>query len=199
MNPKPDSPDEVPNSNADPLTGEAGAHPVATGIGAAAVGSAGLAASAMVAGPIGLAAALVGGAVIGGYVGKAAGEIIDPTAEEAFWREEHPRQPYVKPGESDDDYFKAYRVGYVGYSLLNGDEHTFEESEAELRKTYELIGAGLAWERARTASRAAWDRLRRRNEVKNASATSESQSAVHETILGENLQSGALSNAQMPR
>ena len=80
MSTKSNSPEEQkPDANPDPLTGEAGAHPVATGIGAATVGAAGLAASAMVAGPVGIAAATVGGAVIGGYVGKAAGELIDPT------------------------------------------------------------------------------------------------------------------------
>ncbi|MEA3208691.1 MAG: hypothetical protein QOE70_1748 [Chthoniobacter sp.] len=198
MNTIPDSPEEIPNANPDPLSGEAGAHPVATGIGAATVGVAGLAASAMVAGPIGVTAAAIGGAVIGGYVGKAAGELIDPTAEAAFWREQHPRQPYAQPRVHDDDYFAAYRIGYVGYSLFNGHERTFEDAEAELRRTYEGTGAQLSWERARVATRAAWDRVHR-GEARRAPATSEAQHAVHESMISQNLQSGALSNAQMPR
>ena len=73
--------DPEPDTNADPLTGEAGADPVETGVGAAAMGAVGLVAAAAVAGPIGVAVALAGGSVIGGYTGKAAGEVIDPTEE----------------------------------------------------------------------------------------------------------------------
>ena len=81
MSINPENPE--PDTNTDPLTGEAGAHPVATGVGAAALGAAGLVVAAAVAGPVGVAVALAGGSVIGGYVGKAAGEVIDPTAESA--------------------------------------------------------------------------------------------------------------------
>jgi hypothetical protein len=198
MKTTPDSAEEIPHANRDCLSGEVGAHPVGTAVGAAAVGAAGMAAAAMVAGPVGVAAATVGGAVIGGYVGKAAGELIDPTAEEAFWREQHPRQPYAPVREENDDYFTAYRVGYVGYGLANGIERTFEEAEPELRATYEATCARLPWERAREATRAAWDRVHRAQTQSSAGA-SEAQSAVHEVTMSENLQSGALSNAQMPR
>ena len=47
------------------------------------MGAAGLAAAAVVAGPVGVAVALAGGSIIGGYVGKATGEVIDPTDETA--------------------------------------------------------------------------------------------------------------------
>jgi hypothetical protein len=168
MNTNPESPEQSLDANADPLTGEAGAHPVATGIGAAAVGAAGLAAATVVAGPVGIAAAMIGGAFIGGYVGKAAGELIDPTAEEAFWREQHPRQPYAQAAEHSDDYFAAYRVGYAGYAL-HGRDRSFEEAESDLRATYEQSGATLPWEQARAATHAAWDRVHRR-EAPHASA-----------------------------
>ena len=49
-------------TNADPISGEPGAHPVGTGVGAAVVGSAGLAIAASIAGPVGVAAATIGGA-----------------------------------------------------------------------------------------------------------------------------------------
>lgn len=84
-----------PDTNPDPLTGEAGAHPVATGVGAATIGAAGLAAAAAVAGPVGVAVALAGGTIIGGYVGKAAGEVIDPTDESA-----PPVSPDERPPET---------------------------------------------------------------------------------------------------
>src|SRR5689334_23288014 len=114
MKKEPDSCEKT--SNPDPLSGESGSHPVATGVGAATVGAAAVVAAAAVAGPIGVTAAAIGGPAIGGYVGKAVGELIDPTAEDAFWREQHPRQSYARPRVHDDDYFAAYRVGYVGYS-----------------------------------------------------------------------------------
>ena len=144
--------------NADPLTGEPGAHPVATGIGSVAAGAAGMAIAAAVAGPVGVAAAVIGGAIAGGYAGKAVGELIDPTAEEAFWRAEHPRQPYGK-GATYDDYQAAYRTGYESYPLPYSASATFEEAEPELRQRYEASGAKLSWEDAREAARAAWLRV----------------------------------------
>jgi hypothetical protein len=195
MNTSPDSPELNPNT--DPLSGETGAHPVSTGVGAAAIGAAGLVASAIVAGPVGLAVATVGGAVIGGYVGKAAGELIDPTVEEAYWREEHPKQPYARVRAEDDDYYIAYGIGYVGFSKHHGHQRSFEEAEPELRATYEDTGAKLPWEKARVATYSAWNRVHR--VATGTPATSEAQHANHETLATEILQSGALSNAQMPR
>jgi hypothetical protein len=192
-----------PDLNPDPITGEPGAHPVTTGVGAAAVGAAGLAASAIVAGPVGVAAALVGGAIIGGYAGKAAGELIDPTAEGEYWRDQHPRQPYAQPRVHDDDYFAAYRVGYVGHSVFHGHERSFEEAESELQTAYQATGAHLGWEQARSATRAAWDRVHRgeahRVSTPADAASPETPAVPRESIFSEQLQSGALSNAQMPR
>ena len=151
------------DSNADPITGEPGSHPVATGVGAAAIGTAGMAVAAVAAGPIGLAAAAVGGAIIGGYMGKAAGEVMDPTAEEAFWRAEHPRQPYADK-TTYQDYAFAYRTGYDGYMSLGEQgkrERTFDQEEAALRARYEAGAGTIPWEQARPASRAAWDRVHR--------------------------------------
>jgi hypothetical protein len=130
-----------------------------------------------------------------GYAGKAAGELIDPTAEAAFWQEQHPRQPYAQPHAADDDFHTAYRVGYVGHSLFRGYERTFEEAEDQLRAAYEQSGASLPWERARVATRAAWDRVHRGEAYR---AATNDPPIPRESILSENLQSGALSNAQMP-
>lgn len=188
---------QAQNTHPDPLTGEPDAHPVATGIGAAAVGVAGLAASALVAGPVGVAAATVGGAFIGGYAGKAAGELVDAVAEAAFWKDEHAKQPYAQPRVENDDFHTAYRIGYVGYSIFRGGERSFEDAEEDLRLAYEGTGATLPWERARQATKAAWDRVDRGEATRGQA--SESQHVVHETTTAENLQSGALSNAQMPR
>ena len=144
--------------NADPLTGEPGAHPVATGIGSAAAGAAGMAIAASVAGPVGVAVAAIGGAIAGGYAGKAMGELIDPTAEDAFWRAEHPNQPYGKEAPYDD-YEVAYRTGYESYPLPYSASATFEEAEPELRRRYQATGAKLSWDKAREAARLAWLRV----------------------------------------
>jgi hypothetical protein len=157
------------------------------------VGSAGLVAAAVVAGPVGVVAAAVGGAIIGGYVGKAAGELIDPTAEEAYWREEHPRQPYAQR-TSFQDYALAYRAGYEGFQRHAADGHSFAEAESEIRAQYESGGGALPWDQGRLAAQAAWNRIERR-----ATPGAQEASVVPEVVTSENLQSGALSNAQMPR
>ncbi len=175
-----DSPDRERDINADPLTGEPGSHPVGTGLGAASAGAAGAAIGSL-AGPIGTAVGAVIGAVAGGYAGKGVAEAIDPTAEEAYWREHHREQPYAEDAAAYDDYLAAYRAGYTGYR--RGE--TFEQREADLRLQYEngpqdreagkvTVGnvptqvspAGspsaeekLRWEQARKAARAAYNRV----------------------------------------
>ena len=97
--------------NLDPISKEPGSHPVGTGVGAA-VGGAGVGAAAgMVAGPAGALVGAVAGAVAGGYGGKAAAEAINPTAEEAFWRDNYQSEAYYQDGRSFDDYAPAYRLG----------------------------------------------------------------------------------------
>ena len=185
-------------ANTDPLTGEVGSHPVSTGIGAAAIGTAGLAVAAAVAGPVGVAVATIGGAFIGGYVGKAVGEVIDPTAEEAFWREAHPNQAYADREIVFDDYAPAYRVGYEGYERHGGSERSFEEAEQEIQATYKAANARLPWLKARAASRAAWDRAHR-GEAKKISVKEPVNTGVSEAVLSQDVQSGQLSDGQMPR
>ncbi len=152
--------DELPkntgrDTNPDPITGEPGAHPVSTGVGAAAAGAAGAAIGAM-AGPVGVVAGAVIGAVVGGYGGKAAGEAIDPSAEDAYWRENHAKQDYAMPSESFDAFAPAYRSGYEGFAAHGTTLKTFEEAEAHLKAHYAASNPGLPWERVREASRRAW-------------------------------------------
>src|SRR4051812_49056202 len=82
------------DTNPDPITGEPGSHPVGTGVGAAAVGAAAGAAGGAMAGPVGAVAGAVVGAVAGGLGGKSIAESIDPTAEDAYWRENYSSRPY---------------------------------------------------------------------------------------------------------
>ncbi len=59
-----------PDANLDPLSGETGAHPVGTGIGAASAGAAGAAIGGAIGGPVGAVVGAVVGAFSGGLAGK---------------------------------------------------------------------------------------------------------------------------------
>jgi uncharacterized protein (TIGR02284 family) len=143
--------------NRDPITDEPGSHPVGTGIGATGGAVAGAAAGAL-GGPVGVAVGGVGGAVGGGLAGKAAAEAVNPTAEEAHWRENYNREPYYEQGRTFDDYAPAYRLGLTGRSRYEGD---WEQAEPTLASEWESArgGSSLSWQQAQPASRAAWDRI----------------------------------------
>ena len=165
-----------PSAHLDPLSGEPGAHPIGTGVGAATGGAAG-AAIGLGGGPVGVVIGTVVGALIGGYAGKGVAEGIDPTVEDAFWRENHSSQWFAAQGGSYDTYAQAYRTGYTGYR----PGQSFEDREAELRMDYEgdpqqseaqtrleiveeaaqQMKSTLNWELARHAARAAYERLER--------------------------------------
>jgi uncharacterized protein (TIGR02284 family) len=147
---------EERDMNRDPITDEPGAHPVGTGLGATGGALAGAAAGA-IGGPIGAAVGGVVGAVVGGLAGKAAGEAVNPTAEEAFWKENYSKEPYYEQGRSFDDYGPAYRLGLSGRT---GSDDPWTSVEPRLASEWET-GRGsssLGWDRASHASRAAWQR-----------------------------------------
>src|SRR5438270_13023208 len=103
---------EAGSANRDPITGEPGAHPVGTGIGAVAGGAAAGAAGGAMAGPVGAAVGAVVGGVAGGLAGKGVAESIDPSAEDAYWRENYASRPYHDQTTSYDEYRPAYRYGW---------------------------------------------------------------------------------------
>ena len=144
--------------NLDPISKEPGAHPVGTGVGAAMGGAAVGAAGGALAGPVGAVVGAAAGAIAGGFGGKAAAESVNPTAEEAYWKETYHREPYYEAGRSYDDYAPAYRLGLLGRNEYNG---SFEESENRLASQWETRkeGSTLAWSQASVASRAAWERI----------------------------------------
>jgi hypothetical protein len=145
--------------NRDPISGEPGAHPVGTGVGAAIGGAAAGAATASVAGPVGTVVGAAVGAVLGGLAGKGVAESIDPTAEEAYWRDNYKTRPYVDATYGYDDYGPAYAYGVNAYTLYPG--RSFDESEADLRRDWDTARgtSRLEWERAKLASRDAWQRV----------------------------------------
>ena len=142
--------------NRDPITDEPGAHPVGTGIGATGGAVAGATVGA-IGGPIGVAVGGVVGAVVGGLAGKAAAEAVNPTAEEAYWRDNYSKEPYYESGRAFDEYAPAYRLGVTGRTRYD-DWATAEPSLAsEWEKT--RGGSSLSWPQAKNASRAAWNRV----------------------------------------
>src|SRR5690349_6086511 len=100
-----------PATNPDPITGEAGAHPVGTGLRAAGGGAAGAAIGSL-AGPIGTVAGAVVGAVAGGLGGKAAAEAVDPTVHDAYWEKNYRNRPYASSTGDYNEIRPAYRYGW---------------------------------------------------------------------------------------
>lgn len=154
--------------NADPLTNASGSHPIEAGVGAAAVGAAAGAGFGAVAGPAGAAIGAVVGGVAGGYAGKTVGEMIDPTMEDSWLRENFTSRPYVERGDTFEKYEPAYRYGGEAEFRYGGGG--FEQIESELqsdwnRRTEE---PALPWEHARDAIKDGYDRtvqIRRTRDV----------------------------------
>jgi len=153
--------DTHPDANPDPITGQPGAHPVGTGLGAVGAGAVGAAVGGLVGGPVGAVVGAAVGAVGGGLAGKSIAEQVDPTVEDAYWRENYQNRPYVDLDYTYDDYSPAYRTGYEGYLTYSTDGLTYADVEPRLRETYEqqYTDSRLGWEQAQYASRDAWDRL----------------------------------------
>ena len=151
--------DSDADANRDPISGAPGAHPVGTGLGAAAGGAAAGAAAGTVAGPVGTLLGAAAGAIAGGLAGKGVAEMIDPTVEEAYWKENYSSRPYVTGNATFDDYGPAYRYGVDTYKRFEG--RTFEQAEPELRRDWERNRgrSRLTWDDAQHATRDSWQRL----------------------------------------
>ncbi|HQX50503.1 MAG TPA: hypothetical protein PLY87_09680 [Planctomycetaceae bacterium] len=147
--------------NEDPLSGEAGAHPVGTGVGTALGGAAAGALAGAAAGPIGAAVGAVAGGVAGGYAGKAVAENIDPTVEIEHWRSEYVNRPYYDETRDFSEYEPAYRTGVDAYDAAK--PLTWEEREAAAEQYYAdtYPDAPLAWHEARPAAQDAYTRVYR--------------------------------------
>ncbi len=153
--------------NADPITGEPGSHPVGTGlgtVGGAAVG----AAIGAIGGPLGSLVGGAVGAVAGAVAGHRAGEKVNPTIEEAYWRETYQTKPYYRADKDqisdldyDRDYSAAYRLGYENRTNYQ-DKDRFADVENDLKEKWESIKgeSRLKWEQAKNAAEDAWDRVK---------------------------------------
>jgi hypothetical protein len=156
---KPVAKGEARDANRDPLTGAPGAHPVGTGMGAAVGGMAAGAATGTVAGPVGTVVGAAIGAVAGGLAGKGIAERIDPTAEDAYWRENYRGREYVTEDAIYEDYGPAYRYGVDSYPRHAG--RSFDEVETELGNDWPTArgSSRLDWQDARHPVRDAWQRI----------------------------------------
>jgi hypothetical protein len=145
--------------NRDPLSGAPGSHPVGTGVGAAAGGIAAGAAVGTTAGPVGTLVGAALGAVAGGLAGKGIAELVDRTDEDAYWQQNYSNRPYHDAAWSYGDYSPAYQYAYNRYDAFGG--RPFEEVEPELARDWDQYrgSSRLTWERAKEATRDAWNRL----------------------------------------
>jgi hypothetical protein len=153
--------------NADPITDAPGSHPIETGIGAAAVGAASGMAVGAVTGPVGAAIGAAAGAVAGGYAGKGIGEMIDPTTEDNWLRDNFKSRPYVQKGDTFETYHPAYRYGAEAESKYG--ENAFDVIEPDLQHGWNnQESMAMPWDRARGAVKDSYERtiqIRRARDV----------------------------------
>jgi hypothetical protein len=162
-------------ANPDPVTGEPGAHPVATGIGAAAAGAVATAIGATV-GPIGALLGAVVGSIAGGLVGKGAAEAANPTVVQRSKLSSQVSSVTSPPASASpstshwasslDHSYAAYEMAYqVGYEQYARTEQptSYQEAEPELRREYERRNNGLhlPWEAVHYVVKDAWERAKR--------------------------------------
>lgn len=137
-----------------------GDHPVGTGVGAVAGAAAAGAATGAMAGPVGAAVGAAIGAAAGGLAGKGIADIVDPTMEDEYWRQNFADRSYIDGGFTyDQDYGPAYRYGVNAFERYG--DRPFDACEVDLARGWESArgGSRLDWERARPAARDSWSRV----------------------------------------
>jgi hypothetical protein len=100
------------------------------------------------------------GAVAGGLAGKGVAEAVNPTVEDAYWRDNYKTRPYIS-GEAYDVYQPAYRYGWESRERYEGKD--FDAVEPDLRRDWDKTphAKNLSWEKAKEATRDAWHRVER--------------------------------------
>ena len=149
------------DANLDPISEEGGAHPVGAGVGAAGGGVTGAVIGGAVGGPVGAMIGAAVGGVAGGLAGSGIAESINPTEEEAYWRDHYNARPYAQ-GRTYDELHPAYRYGWE--SRCRYGDCTWPEAEGDLQRGWEHAKGEtrLAWHEAKDATRDAWDRVDQR-------------------------------------
>ena len=119
-----------------------------------------------VAGPVATAIGVAVGAVAGGFAGKGIGEIIDPTTEDNWLRENFKSRPYVEDGDSFEDFAPAFRYGALAESKY-GDAG-LDLTDKQLQSEWEASEENeMSWVKAQGEVKDGYDRsvqLRRERE-----------------------------------
>jgi hypothetical protein len=115
--------------------------------------------SALTRGPVGTVAGAAIGGALGGVASHGAVRVVNPQAEDDYWRVEYTSAPTYRSEYTYDDYGPAYRYGVASYARYSGG--TFEEVDTELAANWEKsrLNSRLSWIEARDSSRAAWNRI----------------------------------------
>jgi hypothetical protein len=149
------------HANRDPITNEPGAHPVGTGVGAAAAGTAGAIVGTGLAGPLGGIVGAALGASVGGGLGHYAAEAANPTylEIEPALRQDFPTRSYAST-RPYEDYEEAYDFG--ANQRAQAQSPWSDALEGDLRARWDNLPARegrekLDWDRAKPAVRDAWD------------------------------------------
>ena len=150
----------------DPAQLDADGRPVATGVGAIVGGAAGgiaggAAAGAAVGGitgPVGAVIGAVVGAAAGALAGRGIARAADPVVEDTYWRDNYATRPYAS-GSSFDEYRPAYGYGVDAFNRY--PDRSFDDVEPELGRDWNSRRgtSSLEWDRAKHASRDAWQRV----------------------------------------
>ena len=84
--------------------------------------------------------------------------MVNPQAEDAYWRTAYLDTPYYTADRTYDDYAPAYRLGYTSRERYEGE---FDVHEPTLARDWDTFrgNSRLTWNEAKAATRAAWDRI----------------------------------------
>jgi hypothetical protein len=158
------------DANRDPLSGETGAHPVGTGVGAATGGTVGAVVGGAVGGPVGAMIGAAVGGLAGGLAGKGVAESVNPSEEDAFWRDNYSSRPYHSQDRSFDDYRPAYRYGWE--ARTRHEDRSWNDVENDLGSNWDKFRgeSRLDWNDAKHATRDAWNRVDTRYQSGSSSA-----------------------------
>jgi hypothetical protein len=145
----------------DAARGNDPAHPVGTGAGALGGAAAGAAAGSVVGGPVGAVVGGVVGAVAGGAAGHEIAEEVNPTVEDAYWRDNFRNRPYATADRGYDYYRPGYQYGWESYGRYRGRK--YDDVESDLERGWDKFRgeSRLTWNEAKGATRDAWHRVER--------------------------------------
>ena len=90
------------------------------------------------------------------------GPRVDPTVEDAYWRDNYSKRPYADPTYTyDDDYRPAYEYGWKSRS--QHADRSFDEAESDLSRGWDRAKgkSRLSWDKAKMATRDSWHRVER--------------------------------------